>query len=63
MKSRIGILKRSQTRETKEAATNDRATEMVANAEIVAHVKNCIGEFQAPRHARTSSHAVRADTA
>ena len=37
--SRLRILKRNQTRETKEAATNDRETELVPNAEMVAHVK------------------------
>ena len=46
MNSRIRIVKRNQTRETKEAATNDRATELVRNREMVALVKNWIDEFK-----------------
>ena len=63
MNYRIRILKRNQTRETKRRLRMIEPTELVPNPEMVAHVKNCIDEFQAPRYAKTSSHAAAADTA
>jgi hypothetical protein len=45
MNSRIRIVKRNETMEPKQSATNDKATEMVRNREMVARVKNWICEF------------------
>ena len=45
MNSRIRIVKRNETIESKQATTNDKATEMVRNREMVALVKNWIYEF------------------
>jgi hypothetical protein len=46
MNSRIRIVKRNQTVEPKESATNVQATELVRNREMVAVVKNWIDEFK-----------------
>ena len=45
MNSRIRIVKRSEANEPKQATTNDKATEIVRNREMVALVKNWIYQF------------------
>ena len=46
MNSRIRIVKRNETIEPKQATTNDKATKMVRNLEMVALVKDWIYEFK-----------------
>ena len=46
MNSRVRIVKRNETSEPKQAATNNQATDLVRNREMVAVVKSWIDEFK-----------------